>query len=182
MWEIGNEGHRYCSSTYDLINWYKDTAAFIKELDENHLVSTGEDNFGTLNTDMFKILNADENIDVSSVHIYDNDLYRIVWGYQSEDEKIKHFISHWTDVSHNELNKPIYFGELGPDSISESPDFYGKFLEDSFDSDSDGAIVWSWLEGDDCLQLLSQRTHCINPEGTPFIANEIKFWAEEFQK
>jgi len=182
MWEIGNEGHRYCSSTYDLINWYKDTAAFIRSLDENHLISTGEDNFGSLDTDMFKILNSEENMDISSVHIYDSDLYRIVWGDESNDEKITHFVSYWTDVSHNELNKPIYFGEIGPDIITKSPDFYSKFLESSFSSNSDGVIVWSWLEGEDCLQPFSQRVHCVDPTGTPSIADEIKFWAQEFQK
>lgn len=182
MWEIGNEGQRYCSNTDDLINWHKDTAAFIKNLDKNHLVSTGEDNFGNLYTDMFKTINSDDNIDITSVHIYDDDLYRVVWGDMTDEEKIKYFISYWTNISHNELDKPIYFGEFGPDSISNSPDFYGKFLEDSFNSNSDGAIVWSWLEGDDCLQPLSQRSHCINPTGTPSIADEVKFWAEKFQK
>lgn len=173
-WEIGNEGNIHCSNVFNLLNWYDDTAKLIKNLDQNHIISTGENNFGTLDETPFKIVHLNENITATSVHIYSIDLFGI-------DNSMEHFISHWVNVSHNELNKPLYFGEFGVYNVSKDGDFYNKFLENSFNSQVDGVILWSWLEGAECEQPIEAGGHCVSPTRTPQIAEDIKFWADRFK-
>jgi endo-1,4-beta-mannosidase len=179
-WEIGNEGHLYCSSDEDLLNWYEDTANFIRRLDRNHLISTGENNFGTMDKSKFESVHSVDGIDMASVHIYIDDLYSIEKDLKS-GEKVDHFISYWTNASHHDLRKPIIFGEVGA-NVSNSGYFYGKFVQEAYKLDADGVIVWSWMEGADCLQDIAYGGYCISPERTPAIADELKFWAGKFRE
>ena len=177
-WEIGNEGHHHCSNMEDLLNWYEDTANLIKSLDPNHLISSGENNFGTMDKTNFKLVHSIENISLTSVHIYKEDLFNFERNV-ADEEKINHFVSYWTDISHNELGKPIYFGEFGAE-VNISPEFYNDFLESSYTFDVDGVALWSWMEGADCEEPASSGGHCISPERTPSIVNSIDFWTNKF--
>jgi mannan endo-1,4-beta-mannosidase len=179
-WDIGNEGSRHCSNYYDLLNWYDDTANYIKELDPNHIISTGENNFGSLDKTKFKSTHLNEDISLTSVHIYDRDLYSIEMG---EDEaEVEHFISYWTLISHNELKKPIYFGEFGSYDVSTNPEFYGSLLKVAYNSDVDGVVFWSWLEGEECSKPANVGGMCITPTRTPSIAEDIRYWADKFKQ
>jgi mannan endo-1,4-beta-mannosidase len=179
-WDIGNEGNRHCSNEADLINWYEDTADYIKSLDSNHLISTGEDNFGTMDPTVFKSINSIGNISLVSVHIYEKDLFNLESDINGDQGKINHFVSYWTNISHEEIKKPIYFGEFGTDDISTSPEFYGKFLNASYRYDVDGAVFWSWMEGGDCKNPITLGGSCVSPERTPSVVKDITYWSKEF--
>lgn len=180
-WEIGNEGSHHCSNFLSLVNWYEDTANFIRSIDSNHLISSGEDNFGSLDKTKFLLIHSIANINFASIHIYRDDLYNIE-RKQADEEKINHFVSYWSNVSHEELKKPVYFGEFGSTNISLSPEFYGEFLEASYRFDVDGSIFWSWLEGTDCYTPTNAGGSCVSPTRTPFVVGEIKFWANRFSQ
>lgn len=179
-WEIGNEGQGYCSNYEDLLNWYSDTANYIKGLDPNHIISTGENNFGSLDETKFISVHSDENISLASVHIYDRDLYNIE--NTTSERGVAHFISYWTSASHDELKKPVYFGEFGSYNISNNSGFYSEFLNISYDSDVDGVILWSWLEGAECEKTMSEGGSCISPTRTPQIAEDVHYWANKFKQ
>jgi len=196
-WEIGNEGQRYCANYEDLLEWYEDTANYIRELDSNHLISTGENNFGSMDKTKFKAVHSSEEIGLASVHIYDEDLHRMVDGVEvnggevngrevgnSEgiEAEIELFISYWTSVAHNELKKPIYFGEIGPYDLAANPDFYDYALKAAYSSGVDGIIIWSWLEGAECDSPQSEGGSCITPTRTPDITERISYWAGKFEK
>lgn len=172
MWEIGNEGHRSCDGFDDLVSWYEDSADYIKAIDERHLVSTGEDNFGSMDEDSFIEVHAIENIDVASVHIYDTDLYKLT--NVKRTAAVDRYVSYWTSIAHDQLGMPIYFGEFGVYDIAANPDFYGEGLEAAKTHGSDGLMVWSWLEGSDCSQSVEENGgSCITPERTPSIVEDI---------
>jgi mannan endo-1,4-beta-mannosidase len=173
-WEIGNEGNRQCSNVYDLLEWYDDSAKFIRSLDKNHIISTGENNFGTLDESPFKVVHMNENITAASVHIYSDDLFGI-------DNSTEKFILRWVNVSHNELKKPLYFGEFGVYNVSKDGYFYNEFLTNSFNLDVDGVILWSWMEGADCEKPAEFGGQCISPTRTPDIVKDVKFWADMFK-
>jgi mannan endo-1,4-beta-mannosidase len=178
-WEIGNEGHLYCPTTGELLEWYNDTAALIKSIDRNHLVSTGENNFGTMDRNKFNSVHYVEGIDIASVHIYKDDLYGIMSSLAVSD-KVGYFVSYWTNASHS-MGKPVVFGEFGAD-VAESPDFYEEFLEDAYKSDADGVMLWSWMEGEDCSQSQSSGGHCVSPARTPLIVEDVEYWAAKFMQ
>jgi mannan endo-1,4-beta-mannosidase len=132
MWELLNEP-RY--GTWQaggdgtiLADWLGEAAAFIKSIDPNHLVSTGEEGFlpAGSNTrgrtsypwtgapgegiDFVKNANLD-SIDVLSVHGWP-----FQWGIGAEYPDLATFIPEWID-EHLELaeqaGKPLYMGEFG---------------------------------------------------------------------
>jgi endo-1,4-beta-mannosidase len=179
-WEIGNEGQNYCSRYGDLLNWYTDTANYIKGLDPSHLISTGENNFGSLDKTEFKAMHSNENITLASVHIYDRDMYEIENG--KSEREIVDFISYWTSVSHNELEKPVYFGEFGSYNVSSNPEFYNDFMKAAYNSDVDGIMIWSWLEGAECSRPANKGGSCITPTRTPSIADDVRYWASKFKQ
>lgn len=183
-WEIGNEGQRHCSSYEDLLNWYDDTANYIRGLDPNHLISTGENNFGSLDKSKFKSVHLNENIGLTSVHIYDEDLYKMTDTKMADtaSDQIEQFVSYWTAVSHDELIKPVYFGEIGSYDISTSSKFYDDILKAAYYSDTDGIIIWSWLEGGECDKPLTEGGSCITPTRAPIITEIISYWASRFNK
>lgn len=179
-WEIGNEGQFYCSKYEDLLNWYTDTANYIKGLDPSHLISTGENNFGNLDKTKFKAVHSNGNISLASVHIYDEDLYNIQNG--KGEAEVSNFISYWTSVSHDELGKPVYFGEFGSYNVSGNPGFYNDVLKAAYNSDVDGIVVWSWLEGAECDKPADEGGQCITPTRTPSITEDVHYWADKFKQ
>ncbi|WP_181307492.1 cellulase family glycosylhydrolase [Rufibacter sp. XAAS-G3-1] len=78
-WQIANEPRAFSMANvpaYD--KWIKSTAALIKSLDKNHLVSTGsEGSHGSeASIDVFKQVHTDPNIDYLTMHIWPKN-----WGW-----------------------------------------------------------------------------------------------------
>jgi endo-1,4-beta-mannosidase len=178
-WEIGNEGASHCSSFNDLIMWYRDSAKYIRGIDQTHLISTGENNFGSLDISNFFTVNSQPDIGASSVHIYDRDLYNIE--NNSTYKAVLGFVSHWTDASHDLLGMPIYFGEFGTYDVANGSDYYGNFIRAGYESNADGMMLWSWLDGEECSTPASSGGSCITPERTPLVAQQVGYWGGIFK-
>lgn len=77
-WEIVNEPRPMRASAIPyFIKWVKQTAAYIKSLDKNHLVTTGsEGEMGSENMEVFTDIHSDKNIDYATIHIWPKN-----WGW-----------------------------------------------------------------------------------------------------
>ena len=127
-WQVANEPRVLMSPDHEeaFAGWLNKTVSLIKELDPNHLVSTGtEGKHGFLqDTDMFERLHANKNIDFLDMHMWPKN-----WGwydieneevstYESIDKAIAYMDEHI--VVANNINKPIVMSEFGFPRSKES--------------------------------------------------------------
>ncbi|MEP6467680.1 MAG: glycoside hydrolase family 2 TIM barrel-domain containing protein [Parafilimonas sp.] len=119
-WEIANEPRPMQPSA---VNSYKkfisNTAAYIKQLDPNHLVTTGTEGYKSTGESMplYREINNDKNIDYLTIHIWPKN-----WGWlnvtnipgsiDSVIEKTVTYLKQHEFVA-NELNKPLVVEEFG---------------------------------------------------------------------
>ncbi len=76
-WQIANEPRPMKPAANEAFaNWVKDIAAYIKSKDKNHLVSTGSEGTIATETDLFKSIHSDKNIDYFTIHIWPRN-----WGW-----------------------------------------------------------------------------------------------------
>lgn len=72
-WEIGNEPRAFSQENLPILNaWISETAAFIKQLDPNHLVTTGTEGKHGCEESIhyFELIHSDPNIDYLTMHIW----------------------------------------------------------------------------------------------------------------
>ncbi|PKY37308.1 glycoside hydrolase [Rhizophagus irregularis] len=109
--KVGNDSHNI------IFKWIDDTAKFIKELDKNHLVSTGAE--GKNGEEWFITMHKSPHIDFTSAHIWVEN-----WGYYNSDDSslenyqkaetfMLNFLQNVSDWSTQKLNKPLLVGEYG---------------------------------------------------------------------
>lgn len=119
-WEIANEPRPMQPSA---VNSYKkfmsNTAAYIKELDPNHLVTTGTEGYmSTLESmALYREINDDKNIDYLTIHIWPKNwgwlnVRNILGSLDSVIAKTNDYINEHSAVA-NELNKPMVIEEFG---------------------------------------------------------------------
>jgi len=147
--------------------WLEEMAAYVKSIDPNHLVSTGEEglyrkttdnNFnydGKSGTDFIKN-NQITDIDICSYHHHFNGLLN-----NSEAESMNWLVEH-IDDARNEIGKPVYCGEISkvvqryvPADNPEDMALRNRLFEDWFNTcvakSIDGAGVWElgavWIGG-----------------------------------
>lgn len=122
-WEIANEPRAFGKENKENIpaleKWIKDTAACIKSLDKNHLVTTGtEGKVGCEGSfELFERIHADNNIDYLTMHIWPKN-----WGWLnikdipgSLDKSITNtdqYMDGHIAVA-RKLNKPVVLEEFG---------------------------------------------------------------------
>ncbi|XP_042477877.1 mannan endo-1,4-beta-mannosidase 6-like [Macadamia integrifolia] len=128
-WELINEPRCTSSSSAPFLQtWITEMAAFIKSLDQNHLVTVGLEGFygsqttersgvnpgewaASLGTDFIQN-SAIEYIDFASVHAYPES-----WITDADLEEKARFLSRWVDYHINDaervLKKPVLFTEVG---------------------------------------------------------------------
>jgi mannan endo-1,4-beta-mannosidase len=77
-WELANEPRPMRPAAAEAYaRWIKETAAFIKSKDKNHLVTTGHEGFmGTEDLKLFEEIHADPNVDYLTIHIWPKN-----WGW-----------------------------------------------------------------------------------------------------
>lgn len=168
-WELANEPRPLkqgdtAENVKDFSNWIHKTAAFIKSLDSNHLVTTGsEGSKGTLES-LDNVYQAHESkyIDYTTFHLWPKN-----WGWYKADTpetlgKTKglaaQYIAEHIEIS-KKLNKPSVLEEFGfvrdgetfsPDSpVSARNEFYEfilKLLQDSIEEGDaiSGVNFWGW--------------------------------------
>ncbi|HRI03201.1 MAG TPA: cellulase family glycosylhydrolase [Pyrinomonadaceae bacterium] len=118
-WELANEPRPMRPAANDAYaKWIADSAAMIKKLDPNHLVTTGhEGRIGTESLDLYKMVHTDPNIDYLTIHIWPKN-----WGWFTNGKMAQGFnnATRETDtyISENlgvavKLEKPLVIEEFG---------------------------------------------------------------------
>jgi len=139
-WELANEPRGTHGNAAHLNQWIDDTAAFIKSLDPNHLVTTGSEGdtpWPQWNGLDFTSNHDSQHIDYATVHVWPQN-----WGWydpadpdrtyaSAEDEAITYFNDHILQAV--TLNKPLVLEEFGlaRDNGSFDPQ-YSTVRRDSF--------------------------------------------------
>lgn len=118
-WELANEPRPMRpSASDDYKKFIFSTAAYIKSLDKNHLITLGtEGEMGTENISLYKQIHADKNVDYLTIHIWPKN-----WGWFKEgtfeqdfstvkSKTIAYINKHITVAQ--ELQKPLVIEEFG---------------------------------------------------------------------
>jgi mannan endo-1,4-beta-mannosidase len=109
-WELANEPRRYP------IDWINTTAAYIKSLDPNHMVTTGSEGTPPGENQNFILTHQGANIDYATLHIWPGN-----WGWydpthpntyaNAEKRSIQYFQKHAVEAV--SLGKPLVLEEFG---------------------------------------------------------------------
>ena len=153
-WELANEPRCKGSGLYPpspdcttetLVEWADEMSTFIKSIDQNHLVSVGDEGFycDPLATDWTQncgegvdtlALSALPNIDVMSFHLYpDHWLKDAAWGTAWIEQ-------HLADA--RQLNKPVMLGEFGLLDKSIRNPVYFEWTNTFMKNGGTGALYW----------------------------------------
>jgi len=164
-WELANEPRGYKNGE-NFNNWIDDTAAYIKSLDENHLVTTGCE--GETPWPDYHALDFIENhngpdIDYATCHIWPQN-----WGwfnpnepngYASAEAEARNYLQSHLNMAGNTLHKPLVLEEFGlarddgsydPNSPTTYRDlFYEAMFDEIFLSAHSGGSgagdnFWAW--------------------------------------
>jgi mannan endo-1,4-beta-mannosidase len=158
-WEIMNEAENPGMDFNIIKNWYDEISSFIRSVDQNHLIATGENGYDiylNLYSDIDLMYNSSyflvngykgtsfyensllPNINYTSFHSYPEG-----WGLTAKAGKT------WIKDHYNiaeAFNKPCLLGEFG---IKENKlSVYEDWLEDIKRSSTQSAIVWQYLHPD----------------------------------
>ncbi|MDT8401466.1 MAG: cellulase family glycosylhydrolase [Bacteroidales bacterium] len=145
-WEIANEPRAFGKENLPaFMDMIASTASLIKEIDSNHLVTTGTEGLHGCEYSMeaFRKIHSDPNIDYLTMHIWPKN-----WGWMDPSgvgsgmdtslSKTNRYMSDHIDVA-RDLNKPIVFEEFGMprDEYGFSPDegvaYRDIYYENAFD-------------------------------------------------
>lgn len=155
IWELMNEPRCFADPTgVTLAAWIDEMAGYIKSIDPNHLVATGEEGFyidhptmGTYaynnsasGTD-FLLNNQTGNIDLCSIHCWP-DHWNMPYG-----DGVKWHQEHVRDA-HQVLGKPVYSGEhstmIGDEyaTLEERAAYLADWYDYMDEADASGMLVW----------------------------------------
>jgi mannan endo-1,4-beta-mannosidase len=154
-WELANEPRPMDKSVIPAFcEWIHAAAAYIKSIDPNHLVTTG--NEGEMGSEkdikLYKKIHDDNNIDYLTIHIWPknwrwfNDT-AISVSFDKVLSKSKNYIERHVEVA-MKLNKPLVIEEFGlpRDGVSFNPDTTTSFRDK----------YYKWMFGQ-CLNNFKQR-------------------------
>ena len=118
-WELANEPRPMrpvANEKYKL--WASDTAAMIRSIDKNHLITTGHEGWiGTQDIKLFESIHANKNIDYLTIHIWPKN-----WGWFGDKRMAEDFPKAVSEtekyIAENlavavKLNKPLVIEEFG---------------------------------------------------------------------
>lgn len=145
-WEIANEprafSEDYLPAFMDMI---ASTASLIRELDKNHLVTTGTEGLHgcEYSKEAFEKIHSDPNIDYLTMHIWPKnwgwmDPSGVASGMDSSIAKTERYMDYHIDVA-RQMGKPVVLEEFGMprDSYGFSPDegvkHRNRYYENAFD-------------------------------------------------
>lgn len=109
-WELANEPRRYP------LEWINETAAYIKSLDANHMVTTGSEGSPPWEDQDFRDTHAGADIDYTTIHIWPQN-----WGwyhpadpgsYAEAEADALEYLQAYADLS-AALGKPLVLEEFG---------------------------------------------------------------------
>lgn len=168
-WEIMNEGRLPEGDPSELRDWYQEIAQYIKSIDSNHMVATGEEGFDhqvpeEYSVDQYstsypleankgtsyKMNTAIPEIDYGGAHWYPSE-----WGYGedvNEDMMAaqKAWVKDHADIAENQ-NKPFLIGEYGFPGWGDQrvEKFYTNFWDEAENINLDGSLIWQLTPGSD---------------------------------
>ena len=155
-WELANEPRSSDPSGLTVMRWANDVATYLKQVDPNHLVGTGEEGFD--NTAAGYSLAAYDN----QAWLFDGTL-GVAWSINSVLSRIDFGSIHLYPESWNLTNgagnswisdhirlaasfqKPLVVGEFGV--LTDQSSTYDSWLTTVFLEGGGGAMVWQLLEG-----------------------------------
>jgi len=118
-WELANEPRPMRPVANDAyLKWINESAAYIKSLDHNHLVTTGSEGYiGTVDKDLYEKSHASPDIDYMTIHIWPKNWGWLVGGdpqsqLQQAILKTKDYIND-NLASTQSLKKPLVAEEFG---------------------------------------------------------------------
>ncbi|AGZ41046.1 cellulase family glycosylhydrolase [Actinoplanes friuliensis] len=144
MWELMNEPKDASSDTV-MKNFFDDTAAIIKSLDPNHLVSSGSQAAYVGGTSDYAYVHSGPNIDAGSLHEYD---------YDYNNSHL--IVSNWFTPAiegMNSIDKPLYIGEVGvagADTVAgcrsraARADIFRQKFDAYLNRGATGVLAWSY--------------------------------------
>ncbi|MEK9135572.1 MAG: cellulase family glycosylhydrolase, partial [Bacteroidota bacterium] len=155
-WELANEPRSSDRSGLMVTGWINEMAAYLKQVDTNHLVGTGEEGFDTgagrytfsfYNNQSwlfdgsagvsFAMNSANSHIDFASIHLYPQS-----WNLSNAAGNI--WISDHISVA-AAFGKPLVVGEFG--TLSQPTSTYDSWLTTALFDGAAGAVIWQLLEG-----------------------------------
>ncbi|MEX0608925.1 MAG: hypothetical protein WD016_04810 [Balneolaceae bacterium] len=170
-WEIMNEGRNRGYNPSDIRDWYQDIAQYIKSIDSNHMVSTGEEGFddgapSDYSVDQYSntyVLRAQEGtsyilntaipeIDYGTAHWYPSEWGFSVssWGDNSTAEtnliKAQHaWMNDHVKIAENS-GKPFVMGEYGYPGWGDERvvAVYDDFWDYAEEIKMDGSLIWQF--------------------------------------
>ncbi|MBV6421955.1 MAG: hypothetical protein DAHOPDDO_03243 [Ignavibacteriaceae bacterium] len=185
-WEIMNEAENPEKDFNAIKNWYEEISSFIKSIDRNHLITTGEngyDVYQNLYSDVELMYNSSyflfngykgtsfyensqiENIDYVSFHSYPNG-----WGLSAKAGKT--WIKDHYGIA-KKFNKPCLLGEFG---IKENKlAVYTDWIEDIKRSSTKSSIVWQYLHPD----VINSDGYGFNEFNSPELVELFQNYIEE---
>ncbi|KAI4378322.1 hypothetical protein MLD38_015813 [Melastoma candidum] len=175
-WELMNEPRCMTDPSGDTLqDWIAEMAAYVKSIDQNHMVTVGLEGFyGPKSKKMLTVnpapgewaarLGSDfirnselPSIDFASAHIYPDH-----WFHEEGFEEKMKFVKLWTkshiDDGDTELGKPILFTEMGYSNLNKDydPSQRDKFFKTIYNiihasakknGAAAGSLVWQFLVG-----------------------------------
>lgn len=173
LWELVNEPDLLDNdgATSIMQDWIEDIAPFVKSLDDNHLLSTGEIGYyeesreqslpGKSDQGMAFITNhLPDAIDAATFHMYLNQNGLLV-----EDDGVprwKTWVENHARDAHETLDKPVYAGEVAPSNDhgnfrvdrrdddwnaqdEKRADKYREIFDEFLDHGVNGALIWTFM-------------------------------------
>lgn len=169
MWEIMNEpGHLSTVTDTTMKAFFDDVAATIKAIDPHHLVGTGSMAEYTPGTNDFAYVHSGPNIDVGSLHEYDQD--------HNDQIVSRHLPRTLTPLY--QLDKPLIVGETGilagPRNCAVSLEQRASMLQKEFDgyflAGVAGVLVWNYTPTPRASDDTSCKYEVRAPDPDPTIA------------
>ena len=165
-WQIGNEPRAFSDEAKPAFaKWLKESAALIRSLDSNHLVSVGsEGSWGCeMDMELFEDIHSDANVDYLTMHVWPKnwswiDANAIPQSVDSAVAKTDKYMADHIAVA-KKLKKPIVMEEFGfprdnhkytlDDTTAARDAYYRSVFEQVLSSSQNkdalaGCNFWSW--------------------------------------
>lgn len=165
-WQVGNEPRAFSDENKEpFAQWIAETAALIKSLDKNHLVSVGSEGKHGCENDiaLYEKIHADPNVDYMNVHIWP---YNWSWvsketlaeNLESAKINTKNYIDEHMEIA-RKYGKPVVLEEFGfprdgfqfsKESTTHARDAYYKYVFEYIADEAAkgglfaGANFWAW--------------------------------------
>lgn len=158
-WELINEASATSARDEEsLLRWVKSTAALVRSIDANHLISAGHIGYHTSRERrVWRAVQSLPEVDFADAHLYPQTDRRVANAGQ-----LKQLLDDPIALAALEIHKPLVFGEFGFARAERSEAtrshwaeaFLGHFVQRA----AAGALIWLYEPSDN-----PRRTHSISP-------------------